>query len=146
MVFYQRNTVDLRSMFCYGAPGKALKLLEIRDGKYDDHAFPMSYRGPSRENEASNYCWVFTPPSSHITVNIGGIRIDERPVIARTTRSHASHQPDSDPAIEHPSDREPSQLNFAQWRDPLTESAEDQHARRRWSGTQLLQGLRCTAA
>jgi hypothetical protein len=37
---------------------------------------------------------------------MGTIRVDERPVIlARTTLSHASHQPFGDPSVERTTDR-----------------------------------------
>jgi hypothetical protein len=76
----------------------------------------------ARENESSNYCWVFKP-IAHVTVNIGGMRIDERPVIARTARSNPSHQPESDPteSVEHASDREPDTIDLSTWRDAATE-------------------------
>ena len=49
MRFHGRKTVDLRTQFAYGAPGKALVDVEVRDSKWSDHAFACSYRGPSRD-------------------------------------------------------------------------------------------------
>ena len=100
MLFESRSTVDLRTIYCYGAPGKTLVTIEARDSKFDDHAVSCIYRGPSRENESANYCWVSKNDNSYTTVHIGGLRLDERPVIARSTRSHPSHQSYSDPTVE----------------------------------------------
>ena len=70
-------------------------------------------------------CWVLTIRDSGrkelITVHMGTIRVDERPVLARTTLSHASHQPFSDPSVERTSDLEPEQLDFSVWRDIATD-------------------------
>ena len=55
------------------------------------------------------------------TVHMGTIRVDERPVIARTTVSHPSHQPFGDTSVEHAVDLEPEHLDFSTWRDVAKE-------------------------
>ena len=52
---------------------------------------------------------------------MGTIRVDERPVIARTTVSHPSHQPFGDTSVEHAVDLEPEHLDFSTWRDVAKE-------------------------
>ena len=81
---------------CYGAPVKYLKHIEIRDSKYDDHAFSGIYRGGSRDDESDHRVLVSYGAgvtTRHITVDIGGVRIDERGVINRCDANHKSHQP-----------------------------------------------------
>ena len=77
-------------------PSSYLKHIEIRDSKYDDHAFSGIYRGGSRDDESDHRVLVSYGTgvtTRHITVDIGGVRIDERGVINRCDANHKSHQP-----------------------------------------------------
>ena len=66
-------------------------------------------------------CWVLTQRAhgrlEHLSIRLGQVRVDERPVLARTTQSHESHQPYGDARVEEVSDQEPAELDFSTWRD-----------------------------
>jgi hypothetical protein len=97
MVFYDRDApLPMSCMLAYGSPVKYLLHPEVRDSKFDDHALPGIYRGPSHEDESDHRCLVQAGTGAvmrHVTVDTGCIRVDERSVIARTDRNHPSHQP-----------------------------------------------------
>ena len=96
MVYYGRDASPLASLLTYGAPIKYLVHPEVRDSKFDDHALPGVYRGPSRDDESDYRCWVQAGSGAtlrHVTVDTGCVRVDERSIIARTDRNHPSHQP-----------------------------------------------------
>ena len=120
MRYFGRTEVKLQAELAYGAPVKYLVHPEIRGSKFNDHALPGTYRGPSRENESSHISWVLTDrvKQEYVTVMNGCMRVDERPCIARSTLSHPSHQPHSDQSVEDKRDIEPDALNFDLWRDP----------------------------
>ena len=123
MVFHRFSEPTLESQVAFGAPCKFLKYPEQRDSKFDEHATAGSFRGPSREtlDVTPKLCYVLTIRNDGrkvmSTVHMGTIRVDERPVIARTTVSHPSHQPFSDTSVEHAVDLEPAHLDFSTWRD-----------------------------
>ena len=127
MVFHRLNEPVLESQVAFGAPCKFLKYPEQRDSKFEEHATAGSFRGPSREtlDVTPKLCYVLTMRNDGrkvmSTVHMGTIRVDERPVIARTTVSHPSHQPFGDASVEHATDLEPEQLDFSTWRDVATE-------------------------
>lgn len=131
MIFHRYSEVVLESQVAFGAPVKFLKWPEQRDSKFDEHARAGSFRGPSRESldETPKLCWVLTTRADGrkemATVHMGCVRVDERPVIARTTMSHPSHQPFGDPQVERPMDREPDALDFSMWRDVAAEGYPD---------------------
>ena len=131
MIFHRYSEVVLESQVAFGAPVKFLKWPEQRDSKFDEHARAGSFRGPSRESldETPKLCWVLTTRADGrkemATVHMGCVRVDERPVIARTTMSHPSHQPFGDPQVERPMDREPDTLDFSMWRDVAAEGYPD---------------------
>ena len=133
MVFFRQKEPVIESQCAYGAPVKYLTFPEARDSKFDDHAEAGTYRGPSREtlDVTPKLCWVLTETGRGkqlVTVHMGCVRVDERPVIARSTRSHPSHQPYGDPSVERAEDKEPDQLDFSMWRNVLTEGYTPQDA------------------
>ena len=79
----------------------------------------------ARRNTTPKLCWVLTTRDNGrkemLTVHMGTVRVDERPVIARTTVSHPSHQPFGDVSVERATDREPDELDFSVWRDAATD-------------------------
>ena len=123
MIFHRHTEPTLESQVAFGAPCKFLKYPEQRDSKFDEHATAGSFRGPSREtlDIKPKLCYVLTIRHDGrkvmSTVHMGTIRVDERPVIARTTVSHPSHQPFGDTSVEHATDLEPERLDFSTWRD-----------------------------
>jgi hypothetical protein len=127
MIFHRLSEPILESQITFGAPCKFLKWPEERDSKFEEHARAGSFRGPSREtmDATPKLCWVLTVRDTGrkelATVHMGTIRVDERPVIARTTVSHPSHQPFGDASVEHTTDLEPEQLDFSTWRDVATD-------------------------
>ena len=127
MQYYGRDTVVLESQIAYGAPVKWLQFAESRDSKFDDHAAPGTFRGPSREtlDDSPVLCWVLTTNGAgrkvHTSVRMGCLRVDERPVIARTLQSHPSHQPCGDMAVERDADIPPAEPDFSAWRDVTTD-------------------------
>ncbi|KOO34385.1 hypothetical protein Ctob_016321, partial [Chrysochromulina tobinii] len=127
MVFHRLSEPVLESQVAFGAPCKFLKYPEQRDSKFEEHATAGSFRGPSREtlDVTPKLCYVLTIRNDGrkvmSTVHMGTIRVDERPVIARTTVSHPSHQPFGDASVEHATDLEPEQLDFSTWRDVATD-------------------------
>ena len=127
MQYYGRDTVVLESQIAYGAPVKWLQFAEARDSKFDDHAAPGTFRGPSREtlDDSPVLCWVLTTNGAgrkvHTSVRMGCLRVDERPVIARTLQSHPSHQPCGDITVERSEDIPPAEPDFSAWRDVTTE-------------------------
>jgi hypothetical protein len=127
MIFHRYSEPILESQITFGAPCKFLKWPEERDSKFEEHARAGSFRGPSREtmDATPKLCWVLTVRDTGrkelATVHMGTIRVDERPVLARTTLSHASHQPFGDPNVERAADREPEQLDFSMWRTIATD-------------------------
>jgi len=96
MIYYGRTSESHVYFLAYGAPVKALVHPEVRDSKYEDHAITGIYRGPSWTNNAETSCWISVGKGTiirHVTVDIGCIRIDERQVVARISRTHPCHQP-----------------------------------------------------
>ena len=92
MVFYGREApLPLSCLLAYGSPVKYLLHPEVRDSKFDDHALPGVYRGPSHDDESDHRCLVQAGSGAtmrHVTVDTGCVRVDERSVIARTDRNH----------------------------------------------------------
>ena len=94
--FTGRGLDLLASALVFGSPVKYLQHPEVRDSKFDLHALPGRYRGPSRDDESDHRCWVQTGKGAtmrHVTVDRGCMRIDERSVLERFNRNHPSHQP-----------------------------------------------------
>ena len=118
--FTGRSLDLLASALVFGSPVKYLQHPEVRDSKFDLHALPGRYRGPSRDDESDHRCWVQTGNGAtmrHVTVDRGCMRIDERSVLERFNRNHPSHQPmaiDKVPASPAP--------DFSRWLHPGQES------------------------
>ena len=147
MIFHRDSEVVLESQVAFGAAVKFIKWPEQRDSKFGEHARAGSFRGPSRESldETPKLCWVVTTREDGgkemATVHMGCVRVDERPVIARTTLSHPSHQPFDDPQVERPVDREPDELDFTMWRDVAAEGCPDDMDPSRYEGMTVLTSL-----
>ena len=92
MVFYGQTGPDVLSChLVYGSPVKFLVHPEVRDSKFDDHATPGIYRGPSRDDESDHRCWVQEGTGAalrHVTVDIGCMRINERSILSRCQRNN----------------------------------------------------------
>ena len=120
--FTGRSHDLLATSLVFGSPCKFLQHPEVRDSKFDLHALPGRYRGPSRDDESDHRCWVQSGKGAtmrHITVDKGCMRIDERSVLVRCDRNHASHQPmaiDGAPAAPAP--------DFSRWLHPGRDSYE----------------------
>ena len=110
----------LQQGLCYGSPVKFLVHPEIRDSKFDEHATPGIYRGPSREDESMHRGLVQVGTGAamrHTTVDLGCMRIDERGVLQRSDRNHVDNQPLSlDPVTAAPA------ADFTRWHNPTIES------------------------
>ena len=120
--FTGRSHDLLTTSLVYGSPCKFLQHPEVRDSKFDAHALPGRYRGPSRDDESDHRCWVQSGDGAvmrHITIDIGCMRIDERSALARFDRNHPSHQP---LAIDLPS-ASPAP-DFSRWLQPGMDSYE----------------------
>ena len=120
--FTGRSHDLLATSLVYGSPCKFLQHPEVRDSKFDLHALPGRFRGPSRDDESDHRCWVQSGKGAtmrHVTVDKGCLRIDERSVLLRCDRNHVSHQPmaiDGTPAAPAP--------DFSRWLHPGKESYE----------------------
>ena len=80
--FTGRSLDLLASALVFGPPVKYLQHPEVRDSKFDLHALPGQYRGPSRDDEPDHRwrCWVQTGKGAtmrHVTVDRGCMRIDQ---------------------------------------------------------------------
>ena len=96
MLYYGKTSESHIYFLAYGAPVKALVHSDVRDSKYDDHAITGIYRGPSWTNNSSTSCWISVGKGTvirHVTCDIGCVRVDERQVVARISRTHPCHQP-----------------------------------------------------
>jgi hypothetical protein len=115
MRYHGTGTWMVNPLYTYGAACKALVHLEARDDKYQHHAFPAIYTGPAFNSIAVIHCSVWD--DGYTDVDVGCINIDERLVIARTLRTHPSHQPFNQVGV-------PTQIvpNTDVWYDPYVRS------------------------
>jgi hypothetical protein len=71
---------------------------EVRDSKFHEHALPGAYYGPSRFTESENYCDVWNG-TRFFAIHKGCLRIDERSVLALSSRTNKVAQPFTKEAI-----------------------------------------------
>ena len=120
MIYYGRTADCLTSMIAYGSPCKTLVHPEIRVSKFDDHAVPGWYAGPSREDESEQRCWIWIGQGAtgkYATCDIGCSRFDERQVLARCDRNHPTLQPHAlDQTVKAPVP------DFSRWHDNANQS------------------------
>ena len=126
MALYGTTNDTLTVYLAYGSPVKYLVHPEIRDSKFNLHALPGSYRGPSRQDETLSRAWVWTgahgsAAGRHVTVDIAAMRIDERSVLARCDRNHPSHNP---AAIDPTPEGSASLGSFEEWHHAPTQSRD----------------------
>jgi len=122
-VFYGNTQYIMQWGLVYGSPVKFLVHPEKRDSKFNDHAEPGIYRGPSRVDESLYRCLVQQGVGAtmrHTTVDIGCMRIDERSVLHRSDRNHPDHQPHAIDASQ------PSPAaDFTAWHNPVLQSQDE---------------------
>ena len=124
MIYYNESVARVNLLFAFFAPLMYLVFPEVRENKFSEHALPGAYYGPSRSTESDNYCDVWNG-SRFFAVHKGCLRIDERGVLALSSRTNKSTQPftkeaDADPAVDLP--------NFDQWTDPSIEKPISQQS------------------
>ena len=120
MLYYNDTTARANLLYAFWAPVMYLVYPEIRASKFNEHAHPGAYYGPSRETESDRYCMVWNGHRT-LTCDKGCIRIDERQVISMSSRTNKATQPFT------LSPDAPTQLpNFDQWTDAATEKSESQ--------------------
>ena len=92
MLYYGDETAHANLLYAFWSPVMYLIYPEIRANKFSEHAHPGAYYGPSRDTESDRYCLVWNGHRS-FTVDKGCIRIDERQVIAMSSRTNKVAQP-----------------------------------------------------
>jgi hypothetical protein len=91
-LYYGESKPSLRYMWAYGSPCKFLISAEIRDSKFDSHAEAGWFAGPWPGSDVAYHVSVFNG-SRYVKVDAGCLRVDERGVLARSSRDHPHHQP-----------------------------------------------------
>ena len=122
MLYFGDETAHANLLYAFWSPVMYLIYPEIRANKFSEHAHPGAYYGPSRDTESDRYCLVWNGHRA-FTCDKGCIRVDERQVIAKTSRTNALAQPftlSADAGVQLP--------NFDQWLDPATQKPESQQA------------------
>ena len=113
MMRYSKRTDWMANpLFVYGSACKALVHPEVRDDKYQHHAFPAIYCGPALNSTSPVHCVVWN--NGYTDVDAGCVNIDERVVVSRTLRTHASHQPFNQVGVAPPE----VVVNTETWYDP----------------------------
>ena len=124
MIYFDESVARVNLLFAFFAPLMYLVFPEVRDNKFTEHALPGAYYGPSRSTESDNYCDVWNG-TRFFAVHKGSLRIDERRVLAASSRTNKTAQPftkesDADPAPDLP--------NFDQWTNPALEKPISQQS------------------
>ena len=78
-------------LLAYGAACKYYLHPEFRGGKEELHAEPGLYTGPPFNSGSPIHCSVWN--KRYHDVDLGLVNVDDRLVIARSLRTHPSHQP-----------------------------------------------------
>ena len=118
MVYFGDSVAHTNLLYAFWAPVMYLVYPEIRSSKFNEHAHPGAYYGPSRDTESDRYCLVWNGHRS-FTCDKGCVRIDERQVISLSSRTNKLAQPftlSPDSKVHLP--------NFDQWIDPAREKPE----------------------
>ena len=92
MRYYGKTEWIANPLFVYGASCKALIHPEERGGNHWDlHARPGVYTGPALNSNSPIHCSIWC--DRYLDIDVGCMNIDERAVLARTSKDHPSHQP-----------------------------------------------------
>ena len=118
MVYFGDTVAHTNLLYAFWAPVMYLVYPEIRSSKFNEHAHPGAYYGPSRDTESDRYCLVWNGHRS-FTCDKGCVRIDERQVISMSSRTNKIVQP-----FTLSPDSKISLPNFDQWIDPSREKPE----------------------
>ena len=120
MLYNGDSVTHANLLYAFWSPVMYLIYPEIRSDKFSEHAKPGAYYGPSRDTESDRYCLIWNGHRS-ITCDKGCVRVDERQVIAQSSRTNAKAQPFTISPDTH------AQLpNFDQWLDPATQKPQSQ--------------------
>ena len=116
MVYFGESIARANLLYAFWAPLMYLVYPEIRANKFSEHSLPGAYYGPSRETESDRYGLVWNGTRA-FAVDKGCMRIDERAVLAMSSRTNKQVQPFTpvpDAAVDLP--------NFDQWINPAVEA------------------------
>ena len=138
MLYYGDTVAHTNLLYAFWAPVMYLVYPEIRSSKFNEHAHPGAYYGPSRETESDRYCLVWNGHRT-ITCDKGCIRVDERQVISKSSRTNGIIQP-----FTISPDTRANLPNFDQWLDPATEKQQSQQALPTAEDTELDKDLTMT--
>ena len=100
-------------LYAYGAGAKAF--VHERESGFDLHARPCVYTGPAHNSNSPIHCSVWDG-NRYYDVDVGCLNVDDRVVLARTSRTHPSHQPFNQEGV-----HKDVEINTEQWYDPLSE-------------------------
>ena len=78
-------------LLCYGAACKYFVHPEFRTSKEELHSEPGVYTGPPFNSGSPIHCSVWN--KRYTDVDLGCVNVDDRAVVARSHRTHPSHQP-----------------------------------------------------
>ena len=123
MIYFDEDVARVNLLFAFFAPVMYLVFPEVRESKFHEHALPGAYYGPSRSTESENYCDVWNG-TRFFAIHKGCLRIDERGVLALSSRTSKVAQPftkdaDADSAADLP--------NFDQWMTPALQKPISQY-------------------
>ena len=116
MIYFNETLARANLLYVFWAPLMYLVYPEIRANKFSEHSLPGAYYGPSRETESDRYGLVWNGTRA-FAVDKGCMRIDERAVLAMSSRTNKQVQP-----FTPVPDAEPDLPNFDQWINPAIES------------------------
>ena len=124
MIYFDEDVARVNLLFAFFAPLMYLVFPEVRESKFHEHALPGAYYGPSRSTESENYCDVWNG-TRFFAIHKGCLRIDERGVLALSSRTSKVAQPftkdaDADSAADLP--------NFDQWMTPALQKPISQQS------------------
>ena len=124
MIYFDEDVARVNLLFAFFAPVMYLVFPEVRESKFHEHALPGAYYGPSRSTESENYCDVWNG-TRFFAIHKGCLRIDERGVLALSSRTSKVAQPftkdaDADSAADLP--------NFDQWMTPALQKPISQQS------------------
>ena len=112
MVYFEKTEWLRSPLYAYGSAAKAF--IHERDTKFDLHSRPCVYAGPAHLSNSPIHCSVWDG-DRYLDVDVGCINVDDRVVIARTERTHPSHQPFNQTGV-----YKEIEVNTEQWYDPLS--------------------------
>ena len=92
MVYFGESIARANLLYAFWAPLMYLVYPEIRANKFSEHSLPGAYYGPSRETESDRYGLVWNGTRA-FAVDKGCMRIDERAVLAMSSRTNKQVQP-----------------------------------------------------